>query len=229
MNSGRKGVYLGLSTTEIKTMVAAFYRYKKQCPVVAFEAWDRLRWGNGQPADVLIITESRMLYEVEVKVTISDLRSDINKSKHAWFTRYPTEQPVYNFYFAVPEEIGEKAREICEERYPYAGLITVNKFPFDSAALNFGVSVVRSAKHLNSKPLSLREIIYVVREQTGTVCRLARDKAMLEKIVKITDKGGQRGRKKNTSRGKVLMSLEPKGSLRDSPDGRDLHRDNPGG
>jgi len=173
---------------EMKAMVAGYFRYKKQCPIIAFEGSNRLRWATGEPADILIVTESRMLYEVEVKVSLSDLKSDRHKSKHWTFTNSPDSLPVYKFYFAVPQEISNAALDICREYYPYAGLLAVTKFPFNSAARDFGVKIVSSPNHLNNKPLSVKEIFYIVKEQSGTICRLARDKAVADKSCKVLSK-----------------------------------------
>ena len=175
-----------MTANEVKAMVAGYYRYKKQCPVIAFEASDWARFRAGEPADVLAVTESRMLYEIEVKVSLSDLKGDKKKRKHYHFLNNTGYIPVYQFYYAVPEELVNKALAICEEYYPYAGLLSVKKFPFNSAAIDFGVHCERKAKHLNNVQLTMKQVLYLVIEQSGTVCRLARDKAVAEKAQKIT-------------------------------------------
>lgn len=175
---------MNMPAAEVKAMVAGFFRYKSQCPIIAFEASDELKWSSGEPADLLVVTKSRMLYEIEVKVSLSDLKSDIKKRKHQFFTNAPEYLPVHKFFFAVPNEIDSQALVIVEERFPYAGLLAVSKFPFNSAALDFGVRVIKSPKQLNSKPLSMKGIVFLVREQSGTVCRLARDKALAERDTK---------------------------------------------
>jgi len=169
---------MSYTASEIKSTVAGFFRYKKQCPIVAFEASNRLEAFQGVPADILVVTKARMLYEIEVKISCADMRQDIKKRKHWFFSNRPNELPVNKFYFAVPVEIEEKAISICESLYPYAGLLVVTKFPFKSNALSFGVKQVISPTHLNNKHLSIRDIMYMVKAQSGTVCRLARDVAI---------------------------------------------------
>jgi len=170
---------MSFTALEIKAMVAGYFRYKRQCPIVAFEASNKLRWADGEPADILIVTESRMLYEVEVKVSISDLRGDKKKHKHMSFLNKPSYLPIYKYYFAVSEELSDKALDICNELYPYAGLLEVSKFPFISNALSFGVIERKSPKCLNNQRLTVKDIIYLVKEQSGTICRLARENASL--------------------------------------------------
>ena len=172
------------TAVEIKAMIAGYFRYKKQCPIIAFEASNRLKWATGEPADILVVSESRMLYEIEGKLSLSDLKNDKKKGKHYMFRRQSDYLPVYKFYFATPKELSNAALDIVREYYPYAGLLAVSKFPFNSAALDFGVQEVISPKHLNNKPLPMKDIIYLVKEQSGTICRLARDKALAERTCK---------------------------------------------
>lgn len=172
---------MSFTASEVKAMVAGYFRYKKQCPVVAFEASNILMFATSEPADVLVVTESRMLYEIEVKISISDLKNDIKKKKHWSFINRPNYLPVHKFYFAVPQDITDIALDICNDLYPYAGLLSVTKFPFHSAAASFGVIPEKPPKHLNPKPLSLRQIVYMVKEQSGTLCRLARAAAVADK------------------------------------------------
>jgi len=166
-----------MNANEVKAMVAGYFRYKKQCPIIAFEASNRLKTFEGVPADLLVVTESRMLYEIEVKVSISDLKHDFKKRKHQSFVNRPSYLPVYKFYFAVPDDMAIKAKELCEDMYPYAGLLVVSKFPFNSAAIDFGVREIKPPVLLNRNPLTIKQMIYLIRAQSGTICRLARDKA----------------------------------------------------
>lgn len=175
---------MSMTAAEVKAMVAGFYRYKKQCPVVAFEASDWARFRAGEPADVLAVTESRMLYEIEVKISLSDMKYDKKKRKHYHFLNGTDYIPVHQFYFAVPKELVNKALVICEEYYPYAGLLSVSKFPFNSASIDFGVHCERRAKGLSKERLTIKQVLYLVIEQSGTVCRLARDKAVAERECK---------------------------------------------
>ncbi len=66
----------------IKAAVATYFRYTCQHPIIAFEAP-----GAGGVADVLVVTRSRRLIEIEVKVSLSDLRRDVKKSKHRYYQK----------------------------------------------------------------------------------------------------------------------------------------------
>ena len=62
----------------IKASVAAYWRYTRQCPLVAFESSSMLEWGFAEQADVLAVDKGRYLIETEIKVSISDFRKDKN-------------------------------------------------------------------------------------------------------------------------------------------------------
>jgi hypothetical protein len=69
------GVKVELSSDAIKASVAAYFRYARQCPLVAFEAAARLNGGYTEQADVLVVTGDRYLSVVEVKTSlVSDYR-----------------------------------------------------------------------------------------------------------------------------------------------------------
>lgn len=89
---------------------------QKRCPIVVVERTPRRICG--QP-DVLGITSSRYMIEIEIKRTISDFRNNGNKGKIRnrdlyiqWFPR--------QFYFLVPERLVEK---VARELPPWAGLM----------------------------------------------------------------------------------------------------------
>ena len=71
---------------QIKAAVASYYRYERQCPVVAFETNSQLEGWAGELADVLVLDKNRQLIEIEVKLSISDLKRDVKKLKHQAFS-----------------------------------------------------------------------------------------------------------------------------------------------
>lgn len=154
---------MSLCSDDLKSAVASYFRYEEQAALIAFEASDSLLWG-GEPADVLVLTEGRHLYEIEVKISLSDLRHDKIKSKHARFYSSVT-HPVNRFYFAVPKEMAEESKRIVERMYPYAGVLSVNGYSVES---------VKKVKTLHSRRLSLKCIAELAKQQSGTLCRLAR-------------------------------------------------------
>jgi hypothetical protein len=152
-----------MNAEEIKAYVAQHFRYEKQAALVAFEASDRLNWG-GEPADVLVVTDRRFLYEIEVKISVADLKRDIHKRKHTYFKNSNDNHPVNRFFFAVPKEMTGAALDIIENTYPYAGLL-IAKGGF--------IEHEKQAKLLSSNKLKFRQIYELTRQQSGTLCRLS--------------------------------------------------------
>ena len=147
----------------IKAAVATYWRYQRQCPVVAMEVDSQLGRWQGEPADILVVNNDRQLMEIEVKVNLTDLKHDAKKKKHQSFL-YRTTSTTY-FYFAVPREIANKAKPICDDLFPYAGIIGTNG--------GNDVEIYRPAKALCFKKLRYGDCVTIIRGQSGTVCRLA--------------------------------------------------------
>jgi hypothetical protein len=74
---------MGKNSFILKSRLAAYWRYDRQCPIVAFEANTKLEgWNSGGQSDVLVIDKKGFLIETEVKVNLNDLRADREKPKH---------------------------------------------------------------------------------------------------------------------------------------------------
>lgn len=158
-----------ISADSIKASVAAYWRYIRQCPLVALEASCLLESFNyGGQADILIVTEARYLIEVEVKLTMGDLRRDKNKLKHRSFRDNLVEYPTRFFYFAVPKKLANKTVLVCGQLYPYAGVIG------SDGQGEAEVVIYREPKALWGGKLSFPQILRMAREQSATICRLAR-------------------------------------------------------
>ena len=167
----------------IKACIAAYWRYERQCPVVAFEAGSDLEWG-GELADVLAVSKERYLIETEVKVSMSDFRKDQHKPRHRHFKRDDGEYPTARFYFAVPKGIANQVSFACGQMYPYAGVLGC---PEDTNEL--AVEVYRMPRPLNGKRLSMKQVIYMVRSQTATLCRLAKKVDEQARVIHIEVEG----------------------------------------
>lgn len=65
-------------------------------------------WKNivNHECDMLIVTKNRYLTEVEIKISLSDLKADFKKEHQH------KDENIKNFYYAFPEEIKEKALEL---------------------------------------------------------------------------------------------------------------------
>lgn len=156
-----------LSSHGIKAGVANYWRYTKQYPFVAFEGNSALEWGLGEQADILVVTDDGFLIVVEVKVSLADFRQDSKKRCHRHFIDDSGRYPVAYFYFAVPKELANKVSYLCDELYPYAGVIGCK------STSQFDVEVHRKPKGLKAEKLTAKQLEYMTRTQTATLCRLA--------------------------------------------------------
>jgi len=75
----------------------------------------------GWEADMLLVTYSKFLEEIEIKISVSDFKADSRKvEKHKSLEAgHPL---IRRFWYAVPHEIWEKVEPLVP---PYAGLIII--------------------------------------------------------------------------------------------------------
>ena len=153
----------------LKAIVASYWRYVRQCPVIALEVSSNLSaYADEERADVLAVDKNRFLIETEVKVTLADLKRDAKKIKHRDFREARPRSVARHFYFAVPREIANEARLICDELYPYAGVLGTN------GTDEYGVEIYRNPKPLAGKRLTFSQALRIIFNQSSTVCRLAK-------------------------------------------------------
>jgi hypothetical protein len=158
-----------MTSEQIKAVIASYWRYVKQCPVIALEAnSDLSSYSGAEMADVLAVNKNRFLIETEVKISLADLKRDAGKSKHRHFREGWFKYPTHHFYFATPKDIANAAKLICDDLFPYAGVLGTD-------GLNeLGVIVYRNPKQLARKKLTYPQILRLIFSQSGTVCRLSR-------------------------------------------------------
>ena len=185
-------------TREIRRKIARYLRYERNCPVLALECPCRLAstYNNGGAADLLAVDNARQVIEVEIKVSLSDLRADRKKEKHEYFRKLqgmpykkrkqwrftnsekilePLEYPTHLFYYAFPEEIVNKATIICDDLFPYAGILYPSVSIYGSGAYRIRrefVAVKKKAKPLHPGRISLKQITILTKHQSGTLVRL---------------------------------------------------------
>lgn len=164
-----------MTSDYLKACVAAYLRYRRQCPIIAFE---RGISGSFDNPDVLAVTNSRFLIEVEVKVSLSDFRHDASKRK--WQKPFAGRLCARQFYYAVPPEMVDKVQ--ADWPHPDRGLLTLGH------KITYGhlkeVIVMRPAKAASAKSLSTKQIVQLVHHQSGTLVSLARDKEALQARIK---------------------------------------------
>lgn len=182
-----------MNSEQLKAIIASYWRYVMQCPVVALEVSSSLSsYSDDEKADVMAVDKRRLLIETEVKVSLRDLRRDHKKIKHRAFSsdgRYPhsdfdegARYPVAYFYFAVPREIANDAKLICDDLYPYAGILG------SDGSNEFGVQLYRKAKPLAGKKLTFPQALRMAFGQSATVCRLANKVSELTRVLERRDK-----------------------------------------
>lgn len=167
-----------MKSEAMKARVAQFWRYDKQHVLVGFEA--DIYTGK---ADVVSVTVQGRIYETEVKISMSDLAADGHKSKHPqWLKEYRGEceprEPYFHghdlfphcFFFAVPDELTNKAIDYIDRHYPYAGLLRVSDRPNYNGLY---VHISRQPKILHTRKCSLLTLTHLVRDQSATLARLA--------------------------------------------------------
>jgi len=145
------------TSTELKMSLMHYFRYKRQ-GLVATE----VDLGHNGVSDVLAYVEDKVI-EVEVKVSISDLKSEfINKTKHYAFAKSVTDKYIQRyhipnlFYFCVPIDLFEKTEKILDENKSNAGIMvydpTAGKKFRQGRPMDF-ISIQRKSKMLHNQVL----------------------------------------------------------------------------
>lgn len=166
----------------MKAALLKYWRYDRQYPLVALEVDSALEDWLETRADILAVSEGRHLTEIEVKLTIGDLRRDKQKQKHKEFQAHDNHRyPTSSFYFAVPYELANQVCLICGQLYPYAGVLGVKRWVGHDGDTYFEVTSYRNPKQLGNKKVSWRELRNMARAQSATLCRLSDSLARLKR------------------------------------------------
>ena len=155
-----------MTSDTIKACVANYYRYKRQCPIVALESYN-YHYPSNQP-DVLVVDKKNRLIEIEVKVSLADFKVD--RKKKIWQVRRmnPNEWP-WQVYFAVPDYLVEKVQPVLPEG---CGLLEVSSKWHEMYVIDRAVKcVVRAPTHKGRAKLSDRYLQTIIAAQSATLCR----------------------------------------------------------
>jgi hypothetical protein len=137
-----------MKTVEIEFIMADYYNYRTNYIV------PNISWGlNVHECDLLIVRpKTGFAIEVEIKISKSDLIADLKKKHNHKSNK------IKELWYAVPEELVEKALEILPE---YTGIYAILKTEFlDKRA----VKVIRKAKSNNkSRCFTEMEIMKLLR------------------------------------------------------------------
>ncbi len=164
---------------DLKYRALQYLRYDKQFPLVAME----IDWSPGVSyvmADIMGISKRGLLYEIEIKVSVSDLYADQGKEfKHDCLRKtYESKSPQLcnpgigfitttripaRFYYLVHSTIAPTALKHIRQEVPYAGLIVYGP----------GLKVRKVAPTLHNEIVPNEEQWAFVRAQSATLVRLA--------------------------------------------------------
>lgn len=167
-----------MNSQYLKYTLLCYWRYVQGCPIIALEYF----YGD---ADVLAVSENGMVIETEVKISIADLKREIKKSKHKFFSRGAAWRCHY-FYFAVPAAIAEEAKEVCHQLYPYAGLLSVGSWE-PKAYERAPVFNILHAKRFPAEKFGNEKILHLARGMSNNLC------AMGIKLIAKSRSGKERG------------------------------------
>jgi hypothetical protein len=127
-------------TLELEVALAYYFKYTKNIIV------PNVKFGMLiHECDLLIMTKSGYLYEVEIKRTKQDLLADLKK-EHGHF-----DKRIKYFYFAIPGSLLETCEEFIPKR---AGIITV---------VNRCCHLIREPKNLSNYKCSTEERLKLLR------------------------------------------------------------------
>lgn len=97
---------------EMEVLLARHLNYRANLIV------PNVSWGLGiHEVDMLILSSSNYASEIEIKISLADLKADLKKP-HGHHSN-----KIKKLYFAIPKELEEKALEFIPER---AGLFVIN-------------------------------------------------------------------------------------------------------
>jgi hypothetical protein len=132
----------------------------------------RCKW-TGDEIDLLVLTRSLRIIDVEIKISRADFRADKHKEK--WWQRHRTtwiggesvrpprtKRPwpclCWKHFYAIPEEVWRP--ELMESAQPMSGILLIS----EPGYANQGVRVLRAATcNREAKPLPAAEVMQLAR------------------------------------------------------------------
>jgi NH3-dependent NAD+ synthetase len=132
------------TSDDIKLKLMRYFRFGRSFNLVATE--------YAQMDFVALNINHNKFIECEIKISKADLKRDEKKLKHWRYLNTENSNTPTQFYFAVPEELVDEAKIICEKINPKYGVIDISRYPF----------IVRSARKLHKEklPNSMIQSVY---------------------------------------------------------------------
>lgn len=153
-------------------------RYEMGCYMVTFE---RHPFAYHLRPDVLGMNKRRLLIEVEVKISLSDMKADLEKRHRqaatmvSEFRRQTPAVPSYLYYMVSPHLVGD-ALEVLP---PHVGVISRHPTSLSGHTGFPAIVLHRKAVKLHDKRLSPRAVADMVRDLAGTMASLLTDMAYI--------------------------------------------------
>jgi len=117
-------------------------------------SWGLFNWGE---VDLLVCSKALYLTDIEIKTSISDLKADFKKKK--WGVWGNFKRDIKYHYYAIPEDLYDKAKIIIDKHQPNSGIIVVKRNRFDTSC-----KIVKKAVASKlAKPMKERNIINLAR------------------------------------------------------------------
>ena len=151
-----------MNTSEMEKLIYWYFEKNSLVivPKVSGNNWwldteaDPVIWKNivNHECDMLIVSKNQYLTEVEIKISLSDLKADFKKEHQH------KDENIKNFYYAFPEEMKEKAIKLIPEE---AGILIAVKKHSNSGYEYRDIECYRKpkinnlAKPINDKVLSM--------------------------------------------------------------------------
>lgn len=133
-----------MTSSYMKALLLKYWRFERAYYNCAVEVPS-----NSGQSDI-VVDNGKEVVEIEVKISISDLKADFKKKKFRYFS-HPYHKRKYwyficnRFYYAIPEELCQEASKIISDMDNNFGIISVSK----RTIKNKGIEIIKVAKKIN--------------------------------------------------------------------------------
>lgn len=146
-----------MTTSEMEKLIYWYFKDNSLVivPKISGNNWwfdsETMLWKNivNHECDMLIVSKNQYITEVEIKISLSDLRADFKKEHQH------KDENIKNFYYAFPEEMKDKAIELIPEE---AGILIAVKKHLNSGYEYRDIECYRKPK-INKKTKPINDIV----------------------------------------------------------------------
>lgn len=146
-----------MTTSEMEKLIYWYFKDNSLVivPKISGNNWwfdsETMLWKNivNHECDMLIVSKNHYLTEVEIKISLSDLKADFKKEHQH------KDENIKNFYYAFPEEMKEKAIKLIPEE---VGILIAVKKHLNSGYEYRDIECYRKPK-INKKTKPINDIV----------------------------------------------------------------------